>query len=398
MSRIPIERSMRILVLHSRYRSGSASGENRVVDDEVRLLQTAGHAVEAFQPQMDPAGPAELLHSAAGVVWSIRAPHEVAARIDRFRPDVVHVHNLFPALSPAVLRAVPSRIPLVMTLHNYRLLCLPGTFLRDGVVCEDCLGRSKWPGVIHGCYQGSVAASAALATSLELHRAVGSFDNVDLYVAISRFVRAKHIEAGLPGPRIVVKPHFSWPSSRRDGPGSYFLFLGRLSPEKGGSTLVEVFRRSSARLIIVGEGPDGAMLRRRGSSNLEFRGTVEPDRVPDLLAGARALLVPSLSHEGAGKVVLEAYAASVPVLASEAGGLPEVVDDGQTGFLLPPGDVPAWTRAVDRMSDDELVQRMGAAGLAMWKQGYGPDQGLANLEAVYEQAVQARARPAASPR
>jgi Glycosyl transferase 4-like domain len=192
-------------MLHSRYRSGPVSGENRVVDDEARLLRDAGHVVDVFDPEVATSSALELVRSAVSTVWSLGAGREVASRIARDAPGVVHVHNLFPALSPAVLRAVPDRIPCVMTLHNYRQLCLPGTFLRDGRICEDCFGRSLWPGVVHGCYQGSIAASGVLASSLTLHRSIGSFRRVDLYVAISSFVRDKHVEAGLPEERLIVK-------------------------------------------------------------------------------------------------------------------------------------------------------------------------------------------------
>ncbi|MDP9234960.1 MAG: glycosyltransferase, partial [Actinomycetota bacterium] len=172
---------MRVLILHSRYRSGAVSGENRVVEDEARLLRKGGHEVGVYAPGLDELGPIDLIRSAATTIWSLGAAKKVAEAVERHHPDVVHVHNLFPALSPAVLRAVPDEVACVMTLHNYRLLCLPGTLLRDGRVCEDCLGRSPWPGVVHGCYQGSVGASGVLASSLQLHRTIGSFRRVDLF-------------------------------------------------------------------------------------------------------------------------------------------------------------------------------------------------------------------------
>src|SRR6266545_1544886 len=208
---------VRILILHSRYLSGSASGENRVVEDEARLLREGGHEVDVFAPSVRSTGGIGLVRTAAETLWSVRAAKEVGHRIRRGHPDIIHTHNLFPALSPAVLRVVHGQAATVMTLHNYRLLCLPGTFLRDGRVCEDCLGRLPWPGIVHGCYQASVPASAALASSLLLHRAIGSFSHIRLYMAISEFVRRKHVEAGLSPERIVVKPHFAWPRERREG-------------------------------------------------------------------------------------------------------------------------------------------------------------------------------------
>jgi glycosyltransferase involved in cell wall biosynthesis len=377
---------MQILIVHSRYRSGPASGENRVVEDEARLLREAGHHVDVFAPGVGELTGIGRIRTAAEAIWSVRATKEVADRIRRSRPAIVHAHNLFPALSPAVLRVANERAATVLTLHNYRLLCLPGTFLRSGRICEDCLGRLPWPGVVHGCYQGSVAASGVLATSLQLHQAIGSFRGVHLYVAISEFVRRKHVEAGMAADRVAVKPHFAWSSPRREGPGDFFLYLGRLSPEKGVSTLLEAWRRIKAKLVIVGNGPDAARLRSLAPSNAEFWGPVAPGLVSDLLSRSRALIVPSLSHEGAGKVVLEAYAAGVPVLASRAGGLPEVVQDGISGLLVPPGDPAALVEAVEHLLDDPASERMGEAGWALWEKRYSPEHGLARLEEVYRRA------------
>jgi len=313
---------LRILVIHSTYRSGPASGENRVVEDEARLLSEGGHQVDVFAPQVSRADGIMKLATGLRLVWSPGAAYEVGRRVERQRPDIVHCHNMFPALSPAVLRATAD-VPVVLTLHNYRLLCLPSTFLRNGDVCEDCLGRVPWPGVLHGCYQGSHAASALLASSLLLHREIGTFDRIRRYIAISEFVRRKHVDAGVPPDQIVVKPHFAWPVERREGPGDYFLYLGRLSAEKGVSTLLDTWKGVKSRLLVVGDGPERGRLMGKGLPNVEFKATVGPDEVPALLRGARAVLSPSVSHEGAGRVVLEAYAAGVRSSSAMRVGFPK---------------------------------------------------------------------------
>jgi glycosyltransferase involved in cell wall biosynthesis len=378
---------VRILILHSRYRSGAASGENRVVEDEARLLSEGGHDVEVFAPSVrDPSG-MELIRTGARVVWSGQAAAAVRKRLGQFQPDIVHCHNLFPALSPSVLREASERAPVVMTLHNYRLMCLPGIFLRDGRICEDCLGRTPWPGVVHGCYQDSVPASFALGASLRLHRHLGTFDRVGLYLAISQFVRTKHLEGGLAPERVVVKPHFAWPGELRQTPGEYFLYLGRLSQEKGVATLLEAWHGIRAKLLVVGDGPDTTRLRSMAPSNVDFMPTVIPDKARILIRSARAVLVPSLSFEGAGKVVMEAYAAGVPAVVSRAGGLPEFVQDGVTGLLIPPGDVKAWAEAIERLFDDSECDRMGRASLRLWADEYSPERGLTQLEDVYRFAI-----------
>jgi glycosyltransferase involved in cell wall biosynthesis len=376
-----------VLILHSRYRSGPASGENRVVDDEARLLAEAGHQVDLFTPGIDRWSGLGLLSAGLGTIWSRDAVAEVKRRAEQGKPDVVHLHNLFPALSPAVVRVIEGSIPRIATLHNYRLLCLPATLFRDGRVCDDCVGRTPWPGVFHGCYQDSLPASAALASSLVLHRTIGSFRRINLYLAISEFVRHKHLDAGLASDRVVVKRHFAWPDERRDGPGDYFLYLGRLAAEKGVSTLLEAWSGIRAKLLIVGDGPDADRLRELAPPNVEFRGTVGADQVPPLLRGARAVLVPSIVHEGAGRVVVEAYAVGVPVLVSRAGGMPESVQDGVTGLVLPPQDVGAWTAAVQRLLEDSESERMGSAAWQLWADRYTPEKALANIETFYRKAA-----------
>jgi glycosyltransferase involved in cell wall biosynthesis len=378
---------VRILILHSRYLSGAVSGENRVVDDEARLLIESGHHVDVWDPAPANAHGLRLAGTGARAIWSTHAATRVRALIRRSKAEIVHCHNLFPQLSPAVLRAAgDERAAVVMTLHNYRLLCLPATFIRDGRICEDCLGRTPWPGVVHACYRGSKLGSAALATSLTLHTALHTFDRVTEYLAVSRFVRQKYVEAGWPQERIEVKSNFAWENSRREGPGRYFLYLGRLSPEKGIATLLSAWRRSSARLLVVGDGPAAQVLKADAPPNVEFRPTVSPAEVPPLIREARALLLPSVCYEAQPRVILEAYAAGVPVLASDLGALPEAVGP-DSGLLVPPGDAGAWADAVERLLDDRESERLGEGAWRRWRDRYSPERALQNLEDAYRRAA-----------
>lgn len=378
---------MRVLVLHSPYLSGAVSGENRVVVDEVRLLTEARHEVRIFLPERRPDRGAGRLREGVSAIWSVNAVQEVRRLVHGYKPDVVHVHNLFPALSPAVLRVVRGAgAALAMTLHNYRLLCLPATLLRDGQVCEDCLGRLPWRGVVHDCYRASLAGSAALGTSIGVHRALGTFDRVDLYLAVSDFVRTKHVEAGLPAERIVVKPNFAWPSQRREGPGEYFLFAGRLSSEKGVRILAEAWQDLELPLVVVGDGPEATQLRGVVTPFVEYRGAVRPDQIPGVLSRARALIVPSLWYEGAPRSILEAYAAGVPVIASSIGALKESVQHGVTGLLVPPGDPAALAVAARQVSCDADSRRLGEGAWRVWAERYTPAHALTGLEEAYRRA------------
>jgi glycosyltransferase involved in cell wall biosynthesis len=372
---------MRVLVLHSRYRSGTSSGENRVVDDEVELLRSAGHEVRLWAPSPEDGGGTSRLRLGARAVWSRPAVREVERLAAELRPDVVHVHNLYPLLSPAVLRTAAA--PVVMTLHNYRLLCLPATLLRDDRDCEDCLGALPWRGVVHRCYRGSTAGSAALAASLGVHRRMGTFRHVAAFLAVSEFVRDKHLEAGMDATRIRVKPNFVAPMPRREGPGRDFLYLGRLSAEKGLDRLVSRWRDMPGRLVVVGDGPDRARLEAAAPDTVEFRGAVPPQDVGGFLSQARALVLPSICYEGAPRTVVEAYAAGVPVVANRHGALPSVVSEGVTGLLVDPATPDGWRDALVRLGDDSASVRLGEGAFANWRSRYSPEQGLADLEAAY---------------
>lgn len=381
---------MRVLVLHSRYLSGPTSGENRVLEDETLLMQKAGHDVHVWAPAPERTEGLDLVRTGAGALWSRHATEEVKRLVRRYRPEIVHCHNLFPTLSPAVIRtAVREGSVVVITLHNYRMMCLPATFLREGRVCEDCLGKVPWRGVAYRCYRGSILGSATLAGSLTLHRGLGTFKQVALFLATSRFVAEKHVEAGLPANKVVVKPNFTWEMPRRDEAGGQFLYLGRLATEKGVATLLEAWRGVPGRLLVVGEGPEEQHLRAAAPDNVEFRGSVSPSEIPPLLQSSRALLVPSMWYEGAPRVILEAFATGVPVLASRIGALAEVVENEVSGLLLPPTDGAAWREAAIRMLDDYEVDRLGEGAFRSWDKNYRPEIGLRHLEDAYQLALSA---------
>jgi glycosyltransferase involved in cell wall biosynthesis len=384
---------VRILILHSRYLSGDVSGENRVVDDESRLLREAGHDVRVWAPEPHVSGPVGEVRAGISAIWSTATARAVEQAVRRHRIQVVHLHNLFPAMSPAVIRAAGrAGARVVMTLHNYRLMCLPASLLREGRICELCVGHVPWEGVRHRCYRGSVAGSAVLATSLSLHRAAGSFDGVDRFLAVSDFVRGKHVDAGLSRDRITVRANFAWSAEARTGPGDRFLFAGRLAPEKGVDTLLRTWAEAPdlPPLVVVGDGPEEARLRDAAPPGVEFLGRVAAAEMPSLIRGARGLLVPSRWYEAAlPRVVLESYAAGVPAVAADIGALPDGIIEGVTGYLVPAEEPAYWAEALRRLGAPGQSERMGAAAREMWAERYSPERALAALEIVYREVLEA---------
>ena len=375
---------MRVLLLHSQYLSGSASGENRVVEDELSLLRDAGHDVAVCRPSVD-AGSSSV-RRATDSVWSMSAVREVKRQARDLDPEVVHVHSLYPRLSPAVLRVLPPRAAVVMTLHNFRLMCLPATYLRNGTVCEDCAGHTPWRGVKHACYRDSRAASAALALSLVVHRSLMTFSRIDRFLAVSEFVRGKYVEAGIAVGRVSVKPNFTWPSERRSGAGGPVLYLGRVTREKGLDTVLQALP-DGLELVVAGDGPERASLEQRSGRHVTFVGSVAAPEAQELLRSARALVVPSRWYEAQPRVILEAFAAGVPVLASRIGALPELVEDGVNGRLAAVDDPAAWRLALTEIADDAESVRLGDQAFATWQQRFTPELGLRELEAAYESAL-----------
>lgn len=338
---------MKILLAHNRYRW--AGGEDVVVCAEKALLEARGHEVSMFEADnREITGMRAAVRAGLSAVWSPAARRKMAEALARFRPDVVHVHNFFPLLSPSIYEdCCGAGVPVVQTLHNYRLLCPNAVFFRDGRACEDCLGRLvPWPGVLHACYQGSRAATAPIAAMLAFHRLRRTWvRRVDGFVVFSEFARQKFIEGGLLGNRIHVKPHFVHPVPKvGEGTGGYALFVGRFSREKGLEVLLDAWRQrglgSRLPLRIVGEGAIEAELRRRaaGVLGVEWMGALPQPEVLRLMQHARCLVYPSVCYETFGMAIIEAFATGLPVIASGHGSMAFLIRHGETGLLFRAGD------------------------------------------------------------
>jgi len=378
---------VKVLQVHTRYRE--EGGEDAVVRAEGELLAGAGHDVVSYTAR-NPSGPVPSAVGLAMSPWNPLAARELSQLAERIRPDVAHVHNTWFALSPAAVAALDrAGVPVIVTLHNYRLLCANGQLFRDGRPCQDCVGSHPWHGVRHRCYRGSALVSTPAGATIALNRRRQTWDrHVAVFLATTEFARQRFIAGGLPGERIWVKPHFvddPGPRARPPSRSRTVLFVGRLSREKGVDVLLEAIARLEEHdldWVIVGTGPELDSLRRRAGPRVRFAGLLERERVRDELRRARALVFPSVCYETFGMSMVEAMASGLPIIASDLGGTPEIVGE-QAGRVVPPGDVAAWTEALRSLADDKFVDRAGAAGRQRWERRFSPSAALPQLERAY---------------
>ena len=384
-------RRHRVLLLHNRYQH--RGGEDSVVDSEVELLRERGHDVELITWDNEEIKALSQAQAAVRTLWSGDSTRRVSDAIERLRPDVVHVHNSFPLASPSVYWAADrAGLPVVKTLHNFRLMCPQAMLLRDGRVCEDCLGRVPWRAVRHRCYRDSAAASAACASMLVTHRLLGTWQHrITRYIALNRFCRDKFIEGGLPAERIVIKPNFvasepPRPDTGRDG----LLFVGRISPEKGIDTIARAARlMPEATIRVIGSGP--AEDRLRGIPNVELLGPKSGAEVMAWMARSVALLLPSVWYENFPRTLVESFAQGLPVIASRIGALGELIDHGRTGLLFEvgnPEDLAA--RSQQALADPAAMRRMGEAARRTYEEHYTPEVNYGILTGIYDEAIAAR--------
>ncbi len=396
---------MKVLVLHTKYRY--AGGEDAVVDSEIALLRRYGVEVHDVQLSNEASGLPGAVQLGRESAWSEPSYRLVKKLCADWRPDVVHVHNFWMRLSPSVHTACrEAGIPVVQTLHNFRLLCLRGDFLRDGKVCTDCLGEGPWRGVLHRCYRDSFLASAAVARMIARHRSLETWDRqVDSFIALSSHSRSKFIAGGLDPAKISVKPNFvddlQGAGRGRASASHTIVYVGRLAPEKGLDTLLEAWKAASparGELVIIGDGPLRADLEAQARSlgldpeRVRFLGPLRLSRVLEEMAAARAVVIPSLCFENCPRSVLEAYCSGRPVLTSRIGALDEFVHDWQTGLKFQPGDPADLGASLSTiLSDPDLADRLGARAREEYLAHYTPARNFSMLAAVYDSVLMPQA-------
>lgn len=386
---------MRVLIVHNRYRL--AGGEDESVRQEIELLKKHGHQIAVLEADNRALGRSGALLAGICGAWNPASYFRARRIIRAFRPDVASVHNIVPQLSPSIYSAAHAeKVPVVQTLHNFRLLCPAATMSRNGRVCETCRGRTfAWLGVAYGCYRGSRLATAAVAWTSAAHTLAGTWRRrIRLYIALTEFARRQFVSHGLPAGRIVVKPNFLLEDAGRGAGGENILFVGRLAPEKGIETLLKASRLlgSGVPLQILGDGPMRADVERhsREFANVQWLGWKSTGEVLALMQRSRLLVMPSLWYEGLPRTVIEAFATGLPVFASALGSLAELVDDGRTGRLFRPGDPEDLAAKIEwALSHPAELDAMRAAARAEYEAKYTAERNYGLLMDIFRRAIEA---------
>ena len=380
---------MKVLVVHNRYQL--AGGEDAVVDAEVALLKDRGVDVRSYERHNDDIQRMGRGAAALQALWSKQTVRDLSALMGQWRPDVIHVHNTLSLVSPSIYWVADKwKVPVVQTLHNFRLLCPQGMLLRDEHVCERCVGKPvAWPAVVHGCYRESALQSAVLAGLVAAQRGMGTYSKkVARFIALNEFCKAKFVEGGLPADKLVVKPNFvdlSVPDVAVSRVGG--VFVGRLSHEKGVATLVQAkLAAADMPVKVIGSGPMESKVRAAfGSDALGFL------RLPDIVQQMRSaafLVLPSICYENFPRTIVEAFACGLPVIASRMGSMAELVKDQETGLLFNPGDAQDLIRKVQwAQAHPEEMSQMGRNARYQYEQEFNADVNFDRLMAIYQEAM-----------
>ncbi len=387
---------MRVLQAHNRYRL--PGGEDTVVENERLLLEEGGHAVAqhiVFNDDVDPAGLGARIVAARDVVWNRASAAALVRAIKDFRPDVVHVHNTFAKLSPLAIRATrEAGIPVVVTLHNYRLVCANGLLLRCGAPCTACVDGGRFNGILHRCYRGQLAATIAISAASPVHCLLGTYTGRGIRViALSQFARRLFAKAGLDENVMVVKPNFAFaqPAPQAGERQNRVVFVGRLAQEKGVDLIVEawrVARPAGWELFVVGDGPMRNDLEKR-FPEVSFFGWRPASEVRELMAKSRFLVMGSRCFEGLPMVLGEAFSVGTPAIVPNIGAMAEYVDDGLSGTHFSAGSSGALAEVLARMGtlEPQAWRALSQGALQRYETTFSPSANLALLEDIYRSVI-----------
>ncbi len=384
---------MRILSIHNNYQIRGGEDESR--ESEERLLREMGHQVDVYEENNDRISELNSPQLALRTIWSQESYQVVQQKLKQSHCELIHVQNFFPLISPSVYYASQDEgVPVVQTLRNYRLICPNGLFFRDGHVCEDCMGKFiPYPSVIHACYRQNRGATSVTAAMLTIHRTMGTWlKQVNLFISLSEFARQKFIEAGFPENKIVVKPNFVYPDpGAGEGLGSYALYVGRLSVEKGLDILLAAWEqlKTPIPLKIIGDGPLTSLVTEatKRMPHIEWLGRRPMSEVHALMGEAMFLVFPSKWYETFGRVAVEAFAKGTPVIASNLGAIAELVDSDRTGLHFTPSDpVDLATKVEWALTHPKELLQMRSSARAEFEAKYTAEKNYHRLIEIYNLA------------
>ena len=399
---------MKILLTHNYYGSAAPSGESQVFEAEGELLKQRGHAVGEFVRHSDTIrarGAWGALQGALSTPWNSFAAAAIKNAVAEQQPEVVHVHNTFPLLSPSIFYGIGGKAARVLTLHNYRLVCPAAIPMRAGEVCTECMDRrTVWPALRHGCYRNSRLATLPLAANVALHRRLGTWTKqVDAFIALSEFQRDRVIEAGLPAELVHVKPNF-YPGRPAVVPwaerNQSVVFAGRLTAEKGVRALVRAWLawgESAPELRIVGDGALRGELERLAATSpgvpIRFLGQLPAAATQEEIARARLLVLPSEGFETFGLVILEAFAFGTPAAVSDIGPLPSIVRQDENGVAFRPADPQSLVETVRAAWESNgCLERLAGGARRSFEDLYSEEANYKMLMAIYEQGIEVSQR------
>jgi glycosyltransferase involved in cell wall biosynthesis len=406
---------MRVLAANKYY--FVKGGAERYYFELADILRSRGHEVVPFAMQHernDPsehadlfvsheafdggAGPLTQLRAAARVVYSVEARRKIETLVERVRPDVAHLHNIAHQLSPSILWGLRARgVPVVQTLHDYKLVCPNYQMFVHGETCERCRSWRYWNAVVHRCMRDSLARSATVCVEAYAHRILRTYEQgVSLFIAPSRSLRDRMIAHGVAAEKIVHLPYAIGLSAYQPAyaPGGYVMFVGRLAAGKGVETLLRAAARArSVRFRIVGSGPLGPALQTTAANerldNVEFLGHLSGRDLARAFQGALSVVVPSECYENSPLAIYETFAYGKPVVGSSIGGIPELVVEGETGRLFEPGDAAGLAEALVRLWDDPAkAADMGRAARLRVEREFGPERHYEEIVRIYERVIQ----------
>ena len=415
---------MRILLVNYRY--FISGGPEKYMFNIKAMLEQHGHEVIPFSVHsnknveteyaryfVEPIGsrdatyfdeckktPRVILQMLSRSIYSVEVEKAIQKEIREVKPDLVYVLHFVNKLSPSVLRGAKKMgLPVVLRLSDYFLLCPRFDFLFDKKPCEDCLSCGYRTCIRRRCVKGSLFASAVRVLSMKVHKWMDIYRNVDAFVTPSEFLKGKLAANGFDESKIHCIPTFTTSKTQLGEPkvGSYGLYFGRISEEKGVETVVKAFEKLPDRVVkIMGDDTTEearrlmAYVREKGLTNIEFLGFKAGEELEEVIKGARYTLIPSVWYDNLPNTALESFQYAKPVIASNIGSLPELVEDGVNGFLFTPGDPEALAAKVRLLDADAVAATMGAASRARLEQRFAPEKHYDALMAVFEAALQTR--------